>query len=236
MVFENRISGIEPFTLLDFKDNLAAILFYTGCNLRCLYCYNGSVVLNSLTRINSEEITTFINKRKGKLDAFVFSGGECTSHGQNLIDDISYVKENGFKVKVDTNGTNPLIVKKLVESNLVDYIALDIKAPENKANIFYDKLLYKNVIETLTFLIDNGFNFEARTTVHSDIINEEDVNMIIKELEKLNYKGNYYIQFYFPVDKTLGNVSNNPRYFDITKINQSQNINVQYRNIESNKK
>lgn len=236
MIFENRISGIEPFTLLDYKDNISAILFYSGCNLRCPYCYNGDVVLNKINRINPEEIITFINKRKGKLDAFVFSGGECTLHGQNLIEDIQYIKDNGFKVKLDTNGTNPLIVKTLIESQLVNYIALDIKAHKNKANIFYNELYYNNFIETLTFLIEKNFNFEIRTTVHSDIINEEDINLIIKELEKLNYKGNYYIQFYFPVDKTLGNVSNNPRYFDITKINQSQNINIQYRNIESNKK
>ena len=87
-LFENRIGGVEPFTLIDFPNKIAGILFYTNCNLHCPYCYNVELVKNICTKLNSNDVLNFIKKRKNKLDGFVFSGGECTIHGNNLINDI----------------------------------------------------------------------------------------------------------------------------------------------------
>lgn len=234
-LFENRIGGIEPFTLIDFPNKIAGILFYTNCNLHCPYCYNVELVKNICTKLNSNDVLNFIKKRKNKLDGFVFSGGECTIHGNNLINDIIFVKNAGFDIKVDTNGTNPDVIQKLLNLNLVNYFALDYKAPINKKDLFFSNIqTYDNFIKTLSLLNSSKIPFEIRTTVHTDIIDENDINSILKHLESINYKGNYYIQFYFKTKKTLGNVSNNPRYFDITKIINKKNINIQYRNIEAN--
>ena len=120
-LFENRIGGIEPFTLIDFPDKIAGILFYTNCNLHCPYCYNVELVKNICTKLNSNDVLNFIKKRKNKLDGFVFSGGECTIHGNNLINDIIFVKNAGFDIKVDTNGTNPDVIQKLLNLNPLLY-------------------------------------------------------------------------------------------------------------------
>lgn len=143
-LFENRIGGVEPFTLIDFPNKIAGILFYTNCNLHCPYCYNVELVKNICTKLNSNDVLNFIKKRKNKLDGFVFSGGECTIHGNNLINDIIFVKNAGFDIKVDTNGTNPDVIQKLLNLNLVNYFALDYKAPINKKDLFFQ--IYKPMI------------------------------------------------------------------------------------------
>lgn len=236
-MFKNRIAGIETLTLADYPGKVAAILFYTGCNIRCGYCYNALVVKNQLNLLDSDYIIDFLQRRQGKLDAIVFSGGECTIHGDKLIEDIEYVKSLGYAVKVDTNGTNPKLIEKLIEKNLVDYIALDYKCPEEKYSSFgFTEVSYKNFTNTLGQLIRISFPFEVRTTIHPELISEENINNMQKVLSEYGYCGNYYLQFFFRqsveiLDKSL---SMNPRYFDIDKIEKIENIMVQYRNSEDN--
>ena len=128
------ISYITPFTLLDYPHKSACILWYVGCNMRCLYCYNPEIVLGKGT-ISFDEVKQFLQKRKGLLDAVVFSGGECLIH-KNIVEHIRELKELGFLIKVDTNGSKPFVLKQLLEENLVDYVALDFKAlPKKFENI-----------------------------------------------------------------------------------------------------
>lgn len=235
--FEKRISGIEKFSILDYPGKLSAILFYAGCNFTCPYCYNELVVRNKLPLLEPSSVKNFLQTRQGKLQGIVFSGGECTIYGNALLNDIKFCKNLGYEIKIDTNGTNPNIIKKAVEYKLVDYIALDFKTSlkNPKANMFFPNFsLYNKFEETLDYLIEYNFPFEPRTTVHSDCIKEEDVNDIMEILYNKGYKGKYYIQFFFKTGTTLGNVNEIPEYFDKSKLVIPEGIEVEYRNEDGN--
>lgn len=234
-LFENRIAGIEPFSMLDFGENLCGILFYNGCSgFKCPYCYNANLAKGIAKTLPKEDVVKFLEERRGKLDGIVFSGGECTIHAHRFIDDVCYVRNKGYKIKVDTNGSNTYIVRYLIENKLVDYIALDFKCPEEKFDKFMPSYKYfYNFKETFKLIQESGTPFEVRTTVHTDIIDENDVLSILKTLEDWGYKGTYYIQFFFPVEETLGNVNKEMRHFDTEKI-KSETIKVEYRNKEGN--
>lgn len=227
--FEDRITFVEPLTLLDFPGKVGAIFFYNYCNAHCPYCYNKDVVEGKMSTVNADFVTSFLNKRKGKIDGIVFSGGECTVHKAKLVEDIATVKDMGFMTKLDTNGTNFQIVEQLVNEGFVDYIALDFKCPVSKISKFFPRTAYYDQFQkTLKFLIDKNFPFEVRTTVHTDVIDENDINAIIDCLTEQGYKNVYYIQHYFDVEETLGNVSHNPRPLDKSKL--SDKLKIEFRN------
>lgn len=233
-VFEKRIAGIEPFSMLDFGENICGILFYNGCQYHCPYCYNAELVRGAAKTLPAEEVTTFLNERRGKLDGIVFSGGECTAHAHRFINDVCYTRNRGYKIKIDTNGSSPYIIKYLIENKLIDYVALDFKCPEEKLSLFMPSSKYfYNFKETYKILQESGIPFEVRTTVHTDILDEADILSIIRTLEDWNYKGTYFIQFFFPTETTLGNVRKEMRRFDTEKI-KSNSIKVEYRNQEGN--
>lgn len=112
------VSNITPFTLLDYPGKSACIFWYSGCNMRCLYCYNPEIVFGK-GKFSFPEMISFLETRKGLLDAVVFSGGECLIH-KNIVEQIRTVKEMGFLVKVDTNGSSPKVLSELLEQNLLD--------------------------------------------------------------------------------------------------------------------
>ena len=121
--------GVEKLSLVDFDHHMSAVLFFPGCNFRCPFCHNSELVIHPerTTPIPFEEILTFLRKRIGLLDAVVVTGGEPTLM-PDLIDKISAIKDIGYKVKLDSNGSHPEVIKKLVELKLIDYIAMDIKS------------------------------------------------------------------------------------------------------------
>ena len=123
-----KISGIQKLTLLDFPDHVACTLFTPGCNFKCPFCHNSSLVLDLSTCqiIDEEEIFSFLKKRVGILDGVCITGGEPTLQ-KDLKDFIRKIKNLGYSVKLDTNGYRPEILKELVEENLLDYVAMDIK-------------------------------------------------------------------------------------------------------------
>ncbi|PIR76985.1 MAG: anaerobic ribonucleoside-triphosphate reductase activating protein, partial [Candidatus Magasanikbacteria bacterium CG10_big_fil_rev_8_21_14_0_10_38_6] len=126
------ISGVQPFTLLDFPEKTACIIFTAGCNFRCGYCHNPEFVLPEKIQqiktsfIDEETIYSFLQKRKGLLDGVVISGGEPTMMG-DLPAFIRNIKELGFLVKLDTNGNRPLVLQHLLDEGLLDYVAMDVK-------------------------------------------------------------------------------------------------------------
>src|SRR5574344_526886 len=121
------IDGFQKLTLLDFPENIACILFTKGCNLKCPFCHNAPLVLGKSREglISQEEIFEYLKKRKGILDGVVISGGEPLIQ-KDIRNFITKIKDLGYKVKLDTNGTNPKMLNDLIDDNLLDYVAMDI--------------------------------------------------------------------------------------------------------------
>lgn len=229
-IYFKNVYGLESFTILDYPKHLAAILFYKNCKLRCPYCYNVDLVHGKGTS-KEREVYDLLLKSKGKLDGIVFSGGECTLHGNSLYDDMKFAKSLGYDIKLDTNGINHDVVVRLIEDNIVNYVALDYKCPSEDKHLFaLSEEHYTNFTKTLDYLIDNKIDFEVRTTVHPDITPEEKINEIIYDLEDRSYTGTYYLQYYFDAPKTLGNVDHSPRPIRKDKIDNPKNFNIVYRN------
>ncbi len=188
------IYSLTPFTLLDYPHKSACILWFAGCNMRCVYCYNPEIVLGKGS-LSFEKILSFLQSRRNLLDAVVFSGGECLLH-KNVISLIVEVKKMGFLVKIDTNGSSPKVIQQLLDQNLINYIALDYKAPRSKFIAVTQSDLYDPFLETLDLILKSEIPFEIRTTYHSDLLTEENLKEMIAFLESRNYVGNYYIQYF----------------------------------------
>ena len=143
--------------------------------------------------MEEEKVLEFLKSRVGLLDGVVLSGGECTL-SDKLYDFIKKIKAMGFLIKIDTNGTNFELVSKLVNEKLIDFVALDYKAPKSKFQNIAKIDKFDIFSKTLDFLINSNIDMEIRTTVHTKLLNENDINEIINDLENRNYKKNYYIQ------------------------------------------
>ena len=220
------IYSITPFTLLDYAHQSACSLWFAGCNMRCLYCYNPEIVLGKGS-ISFEKTLAFLHSRKNLLDAVVFSGGECLLH-KNIIDLILEIKKMGFLIKIDTNGSRPMLLKKLIEKQLIDYVALDFKALPEHFEKITQSVLFPQFEKSLDLLLENQLPFEVRTTVHSELLTEKDIQQMIVYLEKKNYTGNYYIQHFVNDVKTLGKLGHSFRKFDSQKLSTPK-INVHFR-------
>ena len=223
---EKKVYEITKFTTLDFKNHLSCIFWFTQCNMRCPYCYNKKVVEGEGI-FNNEYLLNFLKSRVNKLDGVVLSGGECTFY-QDLKILCHEIKKLGFDIKIDTNGLNTEILRDLIDNYLVDFIALDYKAPYYKYKQITKTNLYDNFSKTLDILIKKKFNFEVRTTVHSGLLTEKDINNIILDLKKRHYLGKYYIQNYLHVEDTFDKLSNSSSLMDTDLL--SNDIPICFRN------
>lgn len=199
------ISSFTPFTLLDYPHKAACILWYAGCNMKCLYCYNPEIVLGKGT-ISFDTILEFLNKRKGLLDAVVFSGGECTIH-KNIAENIKQAKALGFLVKVDTNGSKPALLKQLIDEKAIDYVALDFKALPSKFENITQSNLYESFEKALQVLLKSKLPFEVRTTYHSDLCSIDNLTKMQNYLDEKGYSGNFYVQNFVNGSDTLSPLS-----------------------------
>jgi pyruvate formate lyase activating enzyme len=210
------IYSLTPFTLLDYPHKSACILWFAGCNMRCLYCYNPEIVLGKGS-LSFEKVFSFLQSRKNLLDAVVFSGGECLLH-KKIIPLITEVKKMGFLVKIDTNGSSPEVMQQLLTLNLIDYIALDYKVPESKFQAITQSDLYNSFEKTLDLILQTKIPFEVRTTYHSDLLTEDDLAAMIQYLERKNYVGNYYIQYFKNNVETLSKLERSNNKIDSEKL------------------
>lgn len=213
---------ITPFTALDYPDHLAAIFWFSKCNMRCVYCYNKDIVFGE-GEISEEEAIAFLQSRIGLLEAVVLSGGEATLYN-DLVAFCKKIKQLKFKIKLDTNGLNPEMVQVLVENRLVDYIALDYKVPKEKYFEITKDKHFDNFSKTLNFLIQNQFSFEVRTTVHSDLLRVEEINRIIKDLLKRGYRGTYYLQPFVFTENTIGKIQEEKNAFDTSQLSNELKV------------
>jgi len=219
------IYDYTSFTHLDYPNHLACIIWFSGCNMRCDYCYNKDIVFAKTGKYSYNDILKFLESRKNLLDAVVLSGGEATGH--DLVEFCQNIKKMGFKIKLDTNGTNFEAVKELVELNLLDYIALDYKAPKEKFTQITHSNKYDEFSKTLDYLIKKDFDFEARTTVHNDLLNEEDINTISSNLKHRGYKNILYIQEFLNTGTNIANMTNSMKKLIKSKL--SDTIQIQFR-------
>lgn len=177
--------GVEKLSLVDYDNQMSAVLFSPGCNFACPFCHNSALVINAGINkpIPFNEILTFLKRRQGLLDAVVVTGGEPTLM-PDLADKISQIKDLGYKVKLDSNGTHPEVIKKLVKENLLDYIAMDIKSSfKTYPDITNSFVNIDKIKESIEFIKTCGVDYEFRTTLVAEYHTEEDIIQMAKELD-----------------------------------------------------
>ncbi len=189
-----ELFGLEKLSLVDFDGYVSATVFTGGCNFRCPFCHNSPLVLDykNLGTILESEVLKYLNKRKNILEGVCITGGEPTLC-PDLPVFIEKVKSIGYKVKLDTNGTNPVMVKSLYESGLVDYFAMDIKNDkEHYSSIVginnYDT---KKVEKTVEYFLSLGKNYEFRTTLIKEFHNKSSILGIANWIKGAN---KYFLQ------------------------------------------
>ncbi|MDL1972748.1 MAG: anaerobic ribonucleoside-triphosphate reductase activating protein [Deltaproteobacteria bacterium] len=162
-----KIGGFQRTSLIDYPGKICSIIFTIGCNFRCPYCYNHRLVLPEryVEPIPIEEVWSFLKRRKGKIDAVEFTGGEPTIQ-EDLIEKMSKVKEMGFLVKLDTNGSHPEIIEKCIKKGVVDYVAMDIKAPLERYSFVTGVSIDIERIKESINIIGQLPDYEFRTTLY----------------------------------------------------------------------
>ncbi len=170
-----KIGGFQKFSLMDYPEKIACIVFTQGCDFKCGYCHNPELIELSANRILQENIIDFLKQRQGKLDAVVITGGEPTIQS-SLADFIATIKNLGFLVKLDTNGSNPFVIEKLLDLRLLDYIAMDIKAPFDKyKDITNSKINVNYVKKSIEIIKKSSLQHEFRTTVVKEQLSINDI-------------------------------------------------------------
>ena len=179
------LKGLQKLTLLDFPGKLAATVFTGGCNFRCPFCHNASLVIPEKfgETLPTEEFFAFLQKRRGMLEGVCVSGGEPTLY-PDLPDFLRRIKDMGFLVKLDTNGTNPSMLKSLIDCGLVDYVAMDIKSSKEGYGraVGIDNYDTSKIEESIEILKSGRIDFEFRTTVVRELHSKEDFEAIGKWL------------------------------------------------------
>ncbi len=196
-------SGWEKLSLVDYDDNITTTLFMAGCNFRCPFCHNRDLVLHPehAPTIPWSEIMEYLKKRQGVLDAVCVSGGEPTLM-PDLEEKLRDIKSLGFLVKLDSNGSNPLLLRKLVSMSLVDYVAMDIKNSKKRyaETIGFKTYDLSKIEESVKFLMESGIGYEFRTTMMEEFHDEE----AIKEIgEWIAGAKRYFLQLYIESEHVI---------------------------------
>ena len=196
-----KIGGLQKVSLIDYPGLICGIVFLQGCNFKCPYCHNPELVDSKLFKpgIRENEVLEFLNTRKGKLDAISITGGEPTIQ-EDLTSFIKQIKKMGFAVKLDTNGSQPKVIKNLLAEKLLDFIAMDIKAPlEKYRNIVNTQVNTESIKESIDLILKAKIPHEFRTTIVESQLEEND----ILEIGKLIAGASRYVLQKFVPSKTL---------------------------------
>jgi len=222
-----KITGLEKSSLLDYPGKISAIIFTHGCNLRCPYCHNPELVIDGFNKSGSfseEDVLPFLESRKGKLDALVITGGEPLVQ-RDLLPFIKKVKDIGFLVKLDTNGTFPDRLKDFIETGLIDYIAMDVKYP--KSEYIKESMIPgmgKKIEESIKIIMDSGLDYEFRTTYVKPLHSFESAEEIGKMIKGAK---NYYIQN-FRSGKTINPTLTKENSFTTKELEQIKEVIEKY--------
>jgi pyruvate formate lyase activating enzyme len=207
-----RIGGFQKFTLIDYPGKVSCIIFFSGCNFRCPFCYSSELVVPEKIAkqpiLDKEKILDYLEERKGMLDGVVFCGGEPTLN-QELIEFALEIKEKGYCLKLDTNGSNPGMIENLLKEEVIDYIAMDIKAPLEKdkykiATGGFDDM--QKIRKSIDVIKGSNVDYEFRSTILPSIHTLEDIVSMAKSIAPAK---KYFLQQFVadkePLNKTLLN-------------------------------
>jgi len=227
-----HIYDVTTYTQVDYPGQMACVVWFSGCNMQCKYCYNPDMLqYSSATKSESHDLIPFLKSRVGLLDAVVLSGGESTLY-PNIIPLCKTIKSLGFKIKIDTNGTNPFVIEQLIELGLVDFVALDIKAATTtKVQEITSANSLLKTLRTLAILNENTVPYECRTTVHSELFTEDEVLDCISIAHTNGYRGTYGLQLSMTGVPTLTNMADTLQ-FNTDYIQQNSKLPIDFRNFE----
>ena len=183
------INGIRKFSLIDYPGKIACVIFHGNCNFRCPFCHNPVLIFDpeSQGRLSADQLADFFIQRRGKLEAAVFSGGE-PSLDPDLPTYVRLAKQAGFKVKLDTNGSQPRVIRSLFSEGLLDALGIDYKAPAEKYPSICgnpDPEIAGRVRESIGFAVQNHIELDIRTTVHRALLSADDLRAMYDELAAL---------------------------------------------------
>ena len=181
---------LQKMTMVDFPGKIAATVFTIGCNFRCPFCHNPELVIPPLAPplYSEDEVISFLEKRKGKLSGLCITGGEPTLHGDDLLSFMKRVKDLGYAVKLDTNGSAPDVLQSYLDAGVLDYVAMDIKTSPEKYSmaIGYPEGL-EDIVKRLSLSLDilknSGISYELRTTAVPIFVDKKDFPLIGKWIE-----------------------------------------------------
>ncbi len=216
--------GIEKLSLVDFDEKISCVLFMQGCNFRCPFCHNRDLALSKIdTFIPFQDVLDYLSSRKNIIDAVVVSGGEPTLM-PDLKEKITKIKNMGFLVKIDTNGTNFNVLKDLIDNKLIDYVAMDIKNDFTNYPLTagVSNIDYSNIKKSIEYLINGSIDYEFRTTLVKEFHSEESIknmSVLLKGAKKL------FLQKYIASDSCFNSKLNfvekkvSQHYIEILKEN-----------------
>ena len=194
-----RIGGLIKFTLIDYPGRVAAVVFTQGCNFRCRYCHNPELVYPHLLQepMPEEEVLAFLRRRQGALEGVVVTGGEPTLQ-PDLIRFLEDVKALGYKIKLDTNGSKPEVIQEAIDKKLVDYIAMDLKAPLEKYSLITGVEFEPTTLQqSMRIITESGLPYEFRTTYDKEVLTDNDISAISASVPSEHYR----VQECLPVPK-----------------------------------
>lgn len=198
-----KIGGLLDLSTVDYPNKAACVIFMYGCNFRCPFCYNPDLINGKYTKIEIKKLLELI-KKNNFVDAIVITGGEPTLQGE-LFDLCKLLKENNYLVKLDTNGSNPEMIDKLIKNKLVDYIALDVKAPVDERYLDVVRIKNMNIInkikETINILKNSDVEFEFRTPIVPGL--NDFPEYLKKQSEDVKDAKNFVLEQFTPENGTL---------------------------------
>lgn len=210
------IGGLQKLSLVDYPGKTSIAIFTIGCNMRCGFCHNAELVVPEqfAPALNEAEILDFIKRRVGLVESVTISGGEPTLQ-PDLIDFITKVKKLGYLIKLDTNGTQPKVLKKLLQANLLDFVAMDVKAPTNKYQTVTNRpIVADNIKRSIALIKQSGVDYEFRTTVVASLHDLGDFDAIGELISQGGKAKRYALQHFRPA-KTL-----DPKYANDTTLSE----------------
>lgn len=223
-----RIAGFQKMTLLDYPDKIAALIFTQGCNFACGYCHNPEMIpkiriLSEIREQDPEWILAFLKTRRGMLDGVVISGGEPTLQ-EDLAEYMEKIKSMGFLIKLDTNGSRPEVLKTLLSQNLIDFIAMDLKATGTKYQELVKNSCEEQITQSISLIMNGGVEYEFRSTILPFCHSVQDIETMGKMIQGSK---RWYLQNFRPI-KTLSRIFEQQRSFTQKELEELASIGKKY--------